>query len=277
MSEEDLTSLGSNNSALLDNFHRISNVLPKEQSVKPITSDTRVIDALNIMKRNNYSQLAVSYEGEIIGVFSYRSFSLKLLKTKPLPTSIDDLIVENFIEQLTYHSKHDGFNEVIGILDKDDAILLGSNDNLQGIISSIDILNYLYGFTKSFIMISEIELTLRELIFCVIKPNELNEVIKRYANNLNNENPPDSLDKLTFAHYVSIISNGDIWDRFKMIFSDDRKRVYSRLKRINEIRNIVFHFKHKLTEEESYDLCEHRDWLLIKTKKMKHITNQHNH
>lgn len=264
----DIQSLGSNTISLLENFHRILNIIPEEQSIEPITPDTKVVDALKIMKEKNYSQLAISLNGEVLGVFSYRSFSLRLMKTNPIPPSIDNLIVENFIEQLNFRSIHDGFNEAINILDKDDALLVGNIDKLQGILSSIDILKYLYGFAKPFILISEIELTLRALISNRLNPDALKEAIKKCLSKLYNDKLPDNLDELTFSDYVAIIIHGDFWNLFEKILGEDRKRVQFRFKEMNEYRNTIFHFKRKLSEEEISDLNDHRDWLLLKMKKI---------
>src|SRR5688572_10584934 len=56
-------------------FHRINRVIPERQDLETISSKTNVREALAKMERLGYSQLPVVDGGEVLGVFSYRSFA----------------------------------------------------------------------------------------------------------------------------------------------------------------------------------------------------------
>lgn len=66
-------------------FHRINRVIPADQAVLAVAPDCRARDALALMHERGYSQLPVVHNGEVIGVFSYRSFAQKAVRE-----SLDD-------------------------------------------------------------------------------------------------------------------------------------------------------------------------------------------
>ena len=173
----DIRNIDSNRNSVLDNFHRILNIIPEEQSILHITPDTTLVQAFKIMKGNNFSQLPVVLKGEVLGVFSYRSFAQIFSKINHSVTKFENLIVENFLEKLQYKTIHQSFEELITILNSDDAVLIGDGKKLQAIVGSIDILKYLYRVAHPFVLLSEIELTLRVFIQNVFSKEDLRSVI----------------------------------------------------------------------------------------------------
>src|SRR5947209_5067305 len=57
-------------------FQRLNSIIPEDQQLVILPSDTSVLAALELMKKNGYSQIPIEAGKEIIGVFSYRSFAL---------------------------------------------------------------------------------------------------------------------------------------------------------------------------------------------------------
>lgn len=255
--------------SVLENFQRINKVIPDEQELITIEPRTEVLKAFKLMKKYNYSQLPVVLNDEVLGIFSYRSFAQnlsKLIKTENEKIEISTLIVENFIEKLEFKSVQDEFKDVINILNKDDAVLIGEPNKLIAIITSIDILNHLSRVASPFVLIAEIELTLRYFIMKAFEGLEMKEAIALSLSKRNPKDCPETLEELTFSDYKLIITYGGTYNNFEPLLGDDRKRVLFRLDQINTIRNNVFHFKTDLTKEEFEDLRGHRDWLLLKAK-----------
>src|ERR1017187_3661960 len=56
-------------------FHRINRIIPEDQSVLTIPPSCRVRDAVALMRKHGYSQVPVVDNGEVLGVFSFRSFA----------------------------------------------------------------------------------------------------------------------------------------------------------------------------------------------------------
>src|SRR5271157_1203777 len=79
-------------------FHRINSVLPDTQLLVTVQGETLASAALELLRQHEYSQLPVLVGTEVIGIFSYRSFSeavLELCSTKGNPkTLLADLTVE---------------------------------------------------------------------------------------------------------------------------------------------------------------------------------------
>src|SRR5436190_11284670 len=58
-------------------FHRINRIIPEDQHLLIIPPETAVRHAVELLQRHGYSQVPVVAGGEVLGVFSYRSFAKK--------------------------------------------------------------------------------------------------------------------------------------------------------------------------------------------------------
>src|SRR5690348_5698949 len=56
-------------------FHRINRVIPVNQEILSVRPDCTARDAVSLMQKHGYSQLPIISEGEVLGVFSFRSFA----------------------------------------------------------------------------------------------------------------------------------------------------------------------------------------------------------
>jgi predicted transcriptional regulator len=254
-------------------FHRINRVIPRNQAILTVAPDCRARDALILMHKHGYSQLPVVHDGEVIGVFSYRSFAHKAARE-----SLDDwarqkcapgdLPVDDCIEKFEFARVTEEMSHVFDGMDRDNGILIGAPERLIGILTPMDFLRYLYRVASPFVMISEIELALRALIRFALSPEQIDSVAQRILTRSyeNPEDVPTSLESMTFENYRSLISHGETWPAFEHIFGGTRTRTSGKLKEIGEIRNALFHFRREITVQDHETLAGHRDWLLNKTK-----------
>lgn len=98
--------LQSNNKAPLTGmFQRLNRIIPEDQQLHVLSSDTPAQRALELMKQHGFSQIPVSDGYEIIGVFSYRSFSLGTLRFEDERTNVLNLTVADFLENLPFRSR----------------------------------------------------------------------------------------------------------------------------------------------------------------------------
>jgi len=256
---------------LKDIFHRVKQVLPESQKLVTFPPDKSVAEALEEMRAGNFSQVPVVEGNEVLGVFSYRSFAEGVIR---LPSSERDplsLPVEEFLEDLKYAQITDELTMLLDEFDLKDGVLVGSENRLQGIVTTIDTLRYFYGVASPYVLLREIELAIRELIRASVDEDELkdciNKSLKKHYEELGRL-VPTSLEELSTNDYVMILRFGGTWDKFKTTFGGTNNLVYTKLKPLPELRNVVFHFKREITIEEYDSLRDVRDWLLKRIRKL---------
>ena len=225
------------------------------------------------MRKHGYSQIPVVQDDEVLGVFSYRSFSQEaanstlgeLTKQGSAP---GDLQVDEFLEQFEFARVTEEMSHVFDAMDRDDGILVGTPERLIGILTPINLLRYFYGVASPFVMVSEIELALRALISIALSPEQIAAAAKRCLLSAykTEDKVPTSLEDMTFDNYQSLVSHGDNWTEMEPVFGGTRTRVAGKLKEIGAIRNDLFHFKREITMDDHQTLANHRNWLLNKIK-----------
>lgn len=253
-------------------FHQINRVMPENQRPLTVPPGMTVAGAIELMRHNGYSQVPVAMGGVVLGVFSHRSFAQKaaeytwqeVSKQKCAP---GDLVVEDCLEQFDYARVSQEMRQVFDAMDRNNGVLVGSPEMLQGILTPMDFLRYLYKVASPFVMLSEIELTLRALIRLAVNQDELEELTERsLAQFYGPGKVPRTLEGITFDNYKSIIEHGENWPRFEPIFGGNRTRTAAKLKQLSDLRNDLFHFKRELTVEDHETISGLRDWLLLRAK-----------
>ena len=254
-------------------FHRINRVIPTNQKMLTIAPTQTVREAIELMQQHGYSQIPVVLNGEVLGLFSYRSFAkeaarvtlAELTQHKYAP---GDLPVDEFLEQFEFFRVTEEMGRVLEAMNKDDGILVGSSERIIGIITPMDFLRYLYQVASPYVMVSEIELAIRALIRIALDENHIVIAARccLAAAYGGEEKVPVTLENMTFENYKSLISHNKTWSNFEPIFGGMRNRVSAKLKEIGEIRNAIFHFRREITVRDHQTLADHRGWLLNKVK-----------
>ena len=254
-------------------FHRINRIVPQNQRVLTIPPNCRVRDALQLMRQHGYSQLPVVNNGEVLGVFSYRSFAQEaanatLEEWNRQRCAPGDLSVDEFLEQFEFARVTEEMVRVFDTIDRDNGILIGSPDHLIGILTPMDFLRYLYQVASPFVMVSEIELALRALIRMGLSDEQIATAAKRCLASVygGHARVPTKLEEMTFDNYQTLISHGENWASFEPTFGGNRPRTSAKLKEIAAIRNDLFHFRREITMRDHQTLSNHRNWLLNKVK-----------
>ncbi|MQA37556.1 CBS domain-containing protein [Rugamonas aquatica] len=253
-------------------FHQINRVLPEQQKLLFLRPDMKAAEALSLLKLNGYSQAPVIFNGSVLGVFSFRSFSLKcadfsLEHAQKERRAPGDFTVDECLEQFTYVRITEELQNTFDAMERDNGVLVGNPELPQGILTPMDLLRYLYRVTKPFVMISEIETALRALMNSAVSSVELAECSNRaLAQHYGVGKAPQSLLEMTFDNYRAIISHGGNWPKFAPVLGANRARVSAKLSEIGELRNDIFHFKREITLQEHELLGNHREWLLIQAR-----------
>ena len=256
-------------------FHRINRVIPQDQSLLTVPPNCRVRDAVALMRKHGYSQIPVVENGEVLGVFSFRSFAQEAaratleewIKQKCAP---GDLTVDEFLEQFEFARVTEEMSRVFDAIDRDNGVLIGTPERLLGILTPMDFLRYLYQVASPFVLVSEIELALRALIRIGLSEEQIAVAAKRsLASAYGREDRlPMTLEDMTFDNYRSLIAHGENWIDFEPVFGGTRTRTSAKLKEIGAIRNDLFHFKREITVQDHETLAGHRNWLLNKIRQV---------
>lgn len=251
-------------------FHRINRVLPDSQQLLTVPAEMLASQALEIMKQHGYSQVPVVVGTEVLGLFSYRSFSEAVLASSTskgnAKSALGDLIVEECLETAQFARVTDEFKSWFDTLDEQNAVLVGEAHRLQGIVTPMDVLRYLYSVASPFVLVAEIELGLRALMRRAVTDARLAEcattsLTKAYPV----EGIPKSLEEMTFHDYVQIIGDGRHWPLFETVFRGSRERTRAKLEAMGELRNNVFHFR-EINVEDYERLAALRDWMLTRAR-----------
>ena len=257
--------------SLTDLFHRLGQIIPEEQELVVVRPDTPARDALALMRKHNVSQLPIVANNTVLGVFSYRSFAEGLLQVVQNEREPIGLPVEVFSEDLHFAQVSDELQALLDEFELKDAVLVGSENRLQGIATTVDALRYFYKVASPFVMLAEIELAIRELLRASLHDEDITDCIDRSLRQHYEEKglrAPSSLEDLSLSDYINIIRFKGSWGKFRDAFGGSYCMAAAKLERLPQLRNDVFHFRRELTVEE-YDLLrDRRDWLLKRILKL---------
>jgi len=139
-------------------------------------------------------------------------------------------------------------------------VLVGDKRHLLGILCISDVFGRLNDFAEAFVLLYEIEHEIRDLIRDVADEEKLAELIAA-MNLLPNEKPPETLEDFTFSQYKRLICSKSSWLFFKPVFDTMRELVDADFGDVNELRNIVFHFRRGIMPKDTDRLHRFRDRL----------------
>jgi len=198
--------------SLAELFHLVKSLIPEGQDLVVVLPEMTVAEAIQLMEKRDFSQLPVIAGQAVLGVFSFRSLALRLLKMGKIGEHFGDLRVDEFVEKFKFVQLSDNWESIVDHLDSDDGVLVGHRDQLEGILTPMDVLTYLQGIASPFVLLAEIELSLRRIICACVTEDEL-EVCARncLAGKYPSDQMPTGLSQMTFNDYAQIIGDGRNW------------------------------------------------------------------
>jgi CBS domain-containing protein len=266
-SETPPTIISSDWTSVTELFHRVNSVIPDAQKLVTVEPEMLVADALDLLEEHGFSQVPVVVGREVLGLFSHQTFSRSVIslgraasknrKLDPL-----ELTVEECMDPKPKFARvTDEFVEWFDVIDCSNSVLVGSPDRLQGIVTAMDILRYLYRVASPFVLIGEVELALRALMQMAVDGETLaacaHECLK---DKYDAERMPTDLHAMTFNDYIQIVGDGRRWPHFEPFFGGNRVRTRAKLEQLRDVRNVIFHFRREITVEEHETLlhsCKH--------------------
>lgn len=267
-------------------------LLPLEQQPLMLEGSTLVSDAIERLVDHGFSQIPVTDKDDrIIGVFTWKTFGkrvadLRTTTIRPLDLPIREAMEPaKFVDPEIYIDTETDWSNI-------DYVLVGTEDNLLGILCIADVFGRLNDFAEAFVLIYEIEHELRDVIRDVFSPEELDELLESMSASQNRKTNEavdglkrlmadqgqipevgkaikvlqastsrhlDSLEDFTFFQYRSLICAESNWTRFEPVFATMRELLEADLGEVNQIRNAVFHFRRAITPKDTDRLRRFRE------------------
>jgi CBS domain-containing protein len=224
-----------------DPSFRIGNIPSANRSPTSVSPTDDLSVAITLMMSRNYSQLPVMTSAyEIKGIISWESIGKNALKK-----NVKNTVGAHMNEHYEISAAASIFSGIKIILEHGYVLVRSSDKKVSGIVTSNDVTHQFEEVSKPFLLIGEIENTLRIIIDKKLSKADIESACKA-------EYLPKNFAKasdLTFGNYVKILENPECWKKIGLML--DRQSFCQELGEINNIRNNIMHFDIEKPKQES--------------------------
>jgi len=256
---------------------RIKDVLGTMILRKPVTvlPKDRLKKALEIMSKNDFSQLPVVEDGKLRGLLSYKSI-VKQIELQ----SLDEERAKNTMAVCDMQVRHftDPDPDVLSLDDSiftlfkktraEEAILIGkSGKEPKYILTNYDVVDILAKLSEVFLLVEQIEESVRNIIKKQLAKEGLSykEAVQKVNQNMPEERAfPEEIEKMSWENYKEFINRKECWNPYFCTIFDSRSLVEKYFSVVRDLRNDVFHFRklsYTLDASETRKLKKIRAWL----------------
>jgi len=224
---------------------RLESANRKPVFVKP---DTAISEAVTLLLTHDYSQLPVmTTERDVKGVISWKTIGSRLALNRQCPCARDCM------EQPRIVQLEDSIFSAIAYISEHDYVLVQAPDRtICGIVTATDFSEQFRLLAEPFLLIGEIEDSIRKLIHGKFTASELADV----KDPDDKERKVEAVSDLTFGEYGRLLENEKRWKKVGLAL--DRAEFVKRLTYIRDIRNDIMHFEPEGLDDE--DLKTLRDF-----------------
>jgi len=233
-----------------------------------IDSNAPIKNAINLMLDKQYSQLPVFDNNDCIGSVTLESM-LHVIANQAhksnLTSSFLDWPVKRFVDSTTkYARSDDDLLEHAEIMANEGYILIGDHKNVKSILTNCDLVRFLKLKTEPFLLLREIETSLRYIIYKTLRTQKLESALQtiRTQNGLK----ATKLEELTLNDLRQIVTSS--WADLKKIFID-KKETSKQLEKVRQLRNQILHFKGHLIASHLHELRLLRNKFIKMAKQFK--------
>ena len=229
--------------------HRVADVPSYE--LETVTTESTLIDALETMFENDYTQLGIENDGEVVGMISYRSISrfLSILRRLGAEKNLPSRTVGMAIEELQpVVSPGDDLIILFDLLSENPYVLVReSEEATPEILTTYDLLHYLRDSIEPFLLIEDIERSTRAIIQDAF-PDDLDDELREFFES-KDIRTPNGLTDCSFGHYTQFMRAN--WPRFEPYFDENGDFVGEVIFEAGKLRNQIFHFRANPYESET--------------------------
>lgn len=255
-------------------FHRVNLVIPEDQELFSVGPDEKVGEALNRMRERKYSHAPVmTATRTVLGIFSLRAVTNSLLRRRA-PRDIAGARVEQFLEEPEFLHKDDHVEKLNRVFEDNDVALVGSREHLIAVLTPGDLARYLARVTLPFVLVEEIERTLRVLLRSAMCEEDVRRIARdvlepKYRARSPDLRVPELLDEMSLGDQVDLAKSSEAWPLLEKALGE-RNAFAATMSPVPERRNDAFHFR-LVAGASAYDLAvadlrEARDWLRVRAE-----------
>lgn len=213
--------------------------------LETIEAGKPIREALRKMLAKNYSQLPIVHCSTCIGAVTLESIARQLHKEGlrgKLDSSFMNSPVKKFVDNNARLVRLG--DDVLGHVEwmaGNGFVIVRSNRDFarpRSIVTNYDLVLFFKEKTEVFLLLREIETSLRYLVSRCLKGEKLKKLLAKFRRG--SHSSPTNIEDLTLGQLGKLIL--DNWSQFENIFMD-KQVVKSQLSRIRRFRNQVFHFK----------------------------------
>ena len=223
----------------------VGSLIPDGRTLVRVLPDDELATATELMKSNNYSQLAVMSgpsESEVKGAISWKSIG-------PSGNSgTNSERVRDFTTPCEIVSASSPIFEKAQIIaDQDFVLVKDDNSVIAGIVTASDLTVAFRDLFEPLHLSGAAELGIRQIFLNAnFEDIDLQEILSKRERN---RNTPVDIGKLTLGQFNELLDNEECWKRLKFTGADCRsfRRCLSKL---SPIRNSVMHFKVRKLDAE---------------------------
>ncbi|XVV10018.1 CBS domain-containing protein [Actinoplanes sp. CA-131856] len=203
----------------------LGNLQAEERGLRWVPPTATFKQAITAMQLDDYSQLAVLENGNLVGAVTWKSIA----EAKHYnPTATLEAAIVRSARIFNYDER---LLDVIGFLRDDGFIFVRDADNeVSGIITNADVVDKYDETATPFFLIGEVDQELREVILGLAEDGLLARTRMRAKD----------LAKMTMSDYQDVLQNEECWNRLD--WPVDQSLFVARLDQIRQIRNTVAHF-----------------------------------
>ncbi|ANN57541.1 hypothetical protein A9174_12745 [Mesorhizobium loti NZP2037] len=215
-----------------DPTYRISKLAAANGGVVSINPGALISEAVTVMLSRDFSQLPVmTNERELKGIVSWKSIGARLA------LGYGGLEVRHHMETACEVGSTSSIFDAIGLIVQYDYVLVrGTGNKITGIITATDLSLQFLLLTEPFLLLSEIENMIRNIISERFSTKQLLSI--REPGSKSRE--INGVSDLTFGEYIRLLEHPERWSSLGLQI--DRSLFCSDLDKVRKIRNDVTHF-----------------------------------
>lgn len=214
-----------------DPTYRISKLAAANQKVISVAPDAPFAEVVTLLMARDFSQLPVMTNSRNVkGVVSWKAIGTRLALGQS-PKTANDMMED-------HHEVRAGQSifEAIPLIRSFDYVIVRADDQtISGIVTGSDLASQFYTLSEPFLLLSEIENSVRNMIGGNFTSAEL-----FLARDPGDARPVNGVDDLTFGEYLRLLQNPHHW--LKLDIAIDRVLFCKDLDEVRLIRNNVTHF-----------------------------------
>lgn len=216
--------------------------------IETVNAQDTLITAIGVMFENDYTQLGIERSGDVVGMISYRSISrvLSILRKLGADKNLPGRQVGIATEEISpVVGPDDDLIVLFDLLSESPYVIVqgGENQSLE-ILTNYDLLQYLQDSIEPFLLIEDIERSVREIIQDGFS-DDLDQELQEFFDDQDIRTPGEITD-CSFGHYPQFMCQN--WPQFEGYFEENGDFVRRLLSEVGDIRNKIFHFR-----SETYD------------------------